>query len=103
MSFRSVLTGLLTSTLLLTASVYAQTTGAGTVVGQVTDQQNSAVPNAEVKLVDASTNTALTTLTNEAGRYVFISVPPAIYNLTVTKQGFSTFRIPNQQVQVGIT
>src|SRR5205807_2389984 len=54
-------------------------------------------------LVDASTNTALTTVTNDAGRYVFISVPPAVYNMTVTKQGFSTFRIPNQQVQVGIT
>jgi Carboxypeptidase regulatory-like domain len=103
MSFRSALTSLLTCSLFLTATVYAQTTGAGAVVGQVTDQQNAIVPGAEVKLVDATTSTALTTITNDAGRYVFVSVPPAVYNMTVTKQGFSMYKLANQQVQVGLT
>jgi hypothetical protein len=101
MNLRFALACLLVCT--LTGVVNAQTTGAGTVVGQVTDQQNAIVPGAEVKLVDASTNTTLSTLSNDAGRYVFISVPPATYTITVTKQGFSGYRLPNQQVSVGLT
>ena len=47
-----------------------------TVTGVVTDQSNAAVPAAEVRLNDLSTNAALTASTNEAGRYIFVNVPP---------------------------
>ena len=89
--------------LLLTVPVYSQTGATGTITGQVVDQQNAAVPGAEVKLLDIATNSAQTTLTNETGRYIFASVSPGVYNLTITKEGFSVYRLAKQSVQVGLT
>src|SRR5262245_4813567 len=63
----------------------AQSTSTGTVSGQVKDAQSAAVPGAEVKLLDPSTNTSRTTITNEEGRYAFVNVPPGIYNMLVSK------------------
>ena len=81
----------------------AQSTTAGTVSGQVTDQQSGLIVGAEVRLSDVQTNTARTAVTNEAGRYSFINVPPGIYDITVSKQGFSQARLAAQTVQVGLT
>src|SRR5260370_36005646 len=61
-----------------TASAWAQATSAGTISGLVADQQNAAVPGAEVKMVDPTTNPARTTITNEVGRYPFINVQPGV-------------------------
>ncbi|HLH19254.1 MAG TPA: carboxypeptidase-like regulatory domain-containing protein [Bryobacteraceae bacterium] len=80
-----------------------QTSNAGTVAGQVTDEQNAAIPGAEVKLTDISTNTPLTTQTNAEGRYVFPQVPPGIYNVAFTKQGFAVFQVSGQSVEIGRT
>jgi len=74
---------------------------AGTVSGLVTDQQNAVVAGAEVQLVDVTTNIATKTATNESGRYIFVSVPPGSYNITIAKTGFSTRRAAAQQVEVG--
>jgi len=82
--------------------VRAQSTSAGTVSGQVTDQQNEAVPGAEVVLRDVATNTSLTTVTNEAGRYTFVNVDPGIYDITVSRTGFKAAKIPGQKVTVGL-
>jgi hypothetical protein len=40
--------------------------------------------------------------TNEAGRYT-IHVAPGLYDITVSKTGFSIYRLSAQQVQVGLT
>ena len=51
---------------------WAQATTGGTIIGQVTDQQNAAVPDAEVTLLDVSASSApRRTSTNAAGRYTF--------------------------------
>jgi len=86
---------------LSTAPAWAQTSSVGTVSGQVTDEQRAVVPGTVVSLVDIGTNAALTTLTNDTGRYTFSSVPPGKYNATFTKQGFQTFQVNAQNVQVG--
>ncbi len=90
--------------LLLSPAVpaWSQVTTTGSVSGQVTDQQNAAIPGAEVKLFEASTNSTQSTVTNEAGRYIFVSVPSGIYDITVTKDGFTAFKVSRQQVSVGI-
>jgi hypothetical protein len=72
---------------------WAQLTSTGSVSGLVTDQQNAVVAGAEVKMVDTATNAALTTATNEAGRYIFPTVNPGVYDLTVSRQGFSRARL----------
>jgi hypothetical protein len=82
--------------------VQAQSTSTGTVSGQVTDPQNSAVSGAEVTLLDVAKNTALTTVTNEEGRYVFVNVHPGLYDLSVSKTGFIRAKAPGQKVTVGL-
>ncbi|HYA98207.1 MAG TPA: carboxypeptidase-like regulatory domain-containing protein, partial [Methylomirabilota bacterium] len=83
--------------------IWAQATSTSTVAGQVTDQQNAAIAGVEVKLVDTATSEALTTITNETGRYVFVNVAAGTYNAVFSKAGFSVFRIAAQQVGVGET
>jgi len=100
--------GFLSSAALLVAalvfsglSASAQSASTGTLSGQVTDAQSAAIPGAALKLTDVSTKIPLSTTSNEAGRYIFVNVPPGTYDLTVTKDGFSTYKASNQQVQVG--
>ena len=86
-----------------TSPSFSQTSTAGTVAGQVVDEQNAAVPGAEVKVTDISTNNALTGTTNAEGRYVFPQVPPGNYNITIAKQGFNSFQVNGQHVEIGQT
>jgi hypothetical protein len=80
---------------------WSQSTATGTVSGQVTDAQNAVIAGTQVKLEDVATNKALTAMSNEAGRYSFINVPPGTYNVTFTKAGFSVYQANSQTVEVG--
>ncbi len=80
-----------------------QATNSGTVVGQVTDPSGAVVVGATVALIDLSTNTPLTTVTNESGHFAFINTPPGNYDVMVTKQGFDRARVQKQHVNVGMT
>ena len=83
------------------ASVRAQTASSGGVTGQVSDPQGAIVPGADVTLTDSTTRSALTTTTNDAGRYNFPVVNPGIYDLVVSKQGFKTAKFSTQWVSIG--
>ena len=85
-----------------THSGWAQTTSMGTITGLVTDQSNAVVPDATVTVTDVATKEARTISTNEAGRYVFVNLPPGTYNITVSKPGFQKTSIPNDVVAVGM-
>jgi hypothetical protein len=85
----------------LSTAVWAQTSTAGTVAGQITDESHAAIPGAQVRVIDTGTGSALQTLTNNDGRYFFTSVPPGKYNISVTKNGFSTYDVNAQGVEVG--
>ena len=87
--------------LLSVPSALAQSASSGTLSGQVTDQQSSAIPGVEVKITDTSTNITHKTSTNDAGRYIFVNVTPATYTLMFTKTGFSARRISGLEVKVG--
>jgi hypothetical protein len=80
---------------------WSQATSSASIAGLVSDEQNAAIPGAEVKLTDSATGIALVTLTNDAGRYVFVSVTPGTYTVLVTKQGFTVFKIDAQKIDVG--
>jgi hypothetical protein len=84
-----------------TTPAWAQSASTGTVAGQVTDQQNAIVPNAEIKMADPSTNVTLTTTSNEAGRYIFVNVQPGTYIVTINHPGFAQARVQAQKVDVG--
>ncbi len=88
---------------LLTASAWAQNAASGTISGQVTDPQGAAIAGAEIKLIDKTTNAVRTFTSNEAGRYTILNVNPGLYDVTVTRQGFSETKLTAQEVQVGLT
>lgn len=90
------------SVLIGSTPVWSQTSGAGTVAGQVTDQQGAAIVGAEVQLIDTATNTPRSATTNEAGRYTFTNVPSGTYNVTVSKTGFALAKVADQKVTVGL-
>ena len=79
----------------------AQTASQGTLTGQITDQQGAVIPGVQVKLVDPSTNSTREATTNENGRYTIPNVQPGTYNVTVTKQGFTTAKLTGQVIEVG--
>ena len=80
---------------------WAQSTSTGTVAGVITDQSGAVVPDAAVRLTDTTTNIARTTTTNKDGRYIFVDVTPSVYNIAITKKGFSTTEAEKQEVSVG--
>ncbi|MCS7024785.1 MAG: TonB-dependent receptor [Bryobacteraceae bacterium] len=66
----------------------------GGIRGQVTDSAGGAVATVKVTITDTSTNVSRSTLTNEAGEYVFSSVPPATYVITAEAPGFKRLERP---------
>lgn len=60
----------------------------GLLRGQLTDPNASAVGGAIVVLVDEATEVTRRTVTNDAGEYVFPSITPATYSVTVEAGGF---------------
>src|SRR5215469_3448150 len=77
--------------------VSAQTTGAGTISGTVSDPTGGVVPDATVLIKNTLTGTELPLATNDAGIYVAPFLPPAGYEITVNKQGFA------KMVRTGLT
>ena len=61
----------------------------GSITGLVKDTSGSAVPGANMTLVDTSTGINITTRTNEAGVYEFPNVRVGSYKVTAEKAGFS--------------
>jgi hypothetical protein len=70
-----------------TSAAHAQN---GKITGRVTDSQGGVLPGATVVATETSTGLHTTLATNAAGIYVFPSLPPGPYRLTVTMSGFRT-------------
>jgi hypothetical protein len=83
-------------------AAWAQSASSGTIAGQISDPQGAVLVDAEIRLVDNTTNTVRTASTNEVGRYTFINVPPGLYDITVSKSGFSQSKVTAQKVEVGL-
>jgi hypothetical protein len=72
--------------LLANRPLYAQFNS--TIEGIVTDQSGAPVPDAKVAIKQVETGIEKNVITNSAGYYVFPSLPPGNYTLTVTAPGF---------------
>ncbi|MFN7923129.1 MAG: TonB-dependent receptor [Bryobacteraceae bacterium] len=70
----------------------------GSLVGNVTDASDAAVPGANVTITNTATNYSREAVTNVTGGYDFLSVPPGSYVLKVTKPGFASYT--GQQVTI---
>jgi hypothetical protein len=66
----------------------AAQSSSATVSGSVRDAQSGTVPNAAVTLVSDRRGTTLTGVVNGSGDFVFPTVPPDVYTLKVSADGF---------------
>ncbi|MCI0663158.1 MAG: carboxypeptidase-like regulatory domain-containing protein, partial [Acidobacteria bacterium] len=69
-------------------AIWAQTAATSTVSGIVSDQNGAVVRGAAVTLTNPSTNASRTAQTNDEGQYVFTSIAPGIYHITINAKGF---------------
>src|SRR5262249_60375023 len=67
----------------------------------VADSQGAIVPGATITLLDTATNQERKQTTNDAGQYLFTSVQPGVYRITVTMQNFRQAVINSQKIDVG--
>ncbi|MBL8214054.1 MAG: carboxypeptidase regulatory-like domain-containing protein, partial [Bryobacterales bacterium] len=77
---------LLLALLLTAASAAAQTTSELT--GAITDATGAAIPGVQLAVINTATNARRETQTNDAGLYRFPFLPPGIYRVEATKDGF---------------
>jgi len=87
--------------LVFSASVFAQDSTSGSIQGTVSDEQGAVVPGASVEARNVGTNFTKTFVTDNDGRFTFLSMPPGRYVLTVTKQGFAKLVQENVELTVG--
>lgn len=93
---------LLVLTLLAAAPARAQRT-TGTILGTVTDASGAVLPGVAVQLTGAPIVGAQTTVSNERGLYRFPALPPGLYDLEFTMQGFTKLHRHEVKVPVGGT
>jgi len=67
----------------------------GSMVGNVTDASDAAVPGANVKITDLSTNEVRTFSANQNGAYNAVNLPAGTYQIEISKEGFRTFSANN--------
>ena len=87
--------------LLLPSTAYAQAAGAGNIQGTVTDPSGAVVPGATVTVVEASTRTSKTAVTDSAGAYTFPNLVVGSYSITVAATGFQTYTSAGNVLEVG--
>lgn len=63
----------------------------GSISGEVRDSQQSVIPNAKVRLVNALQGNARETVTNAEGIFLFQAIQPSTYTLSVEGSGFKKF------------
>ena len=81
---------ILVASLLLCASLFAQSGGTAAISGVVRDPSGSAVPAAHVKATQTDTGLTRTVDSGTDGAYLLPNLPIGPYRLEIAKDGFST-------------
>jgi hypothetical protein len=84
----------------LSLAAAGQSTGTGTLRGQVSDPSGAVVPNAAVAILQSGGPTH-SAKTNNNGSYEIGNLPPGNYTVTVNAQGFNAFIQNDVQVNAG--
>jgi outer membrane receptor protein involved in Fe transport len=85
-----------------TVAAYGQS-ATGQINGTVLDPSGATVAGATVTLINQGTNLATTSRTNASGNYVFLSVLPGTYIISVDQSGFKTSKTAPFDVAVNQT
>jgi len=98
-SIRARISVLFFALLLLTTSLFAQSSG-GSLSGHVTDETGAALPGVTVTATNDATGTTRTEVTAKDGSYHFESIPIGAYTVVADLSGFSTVTTKNVRVNV---
>jgi Carboxypeptidase regulatory-like domain len=79
------------SVVLIFVPIEAFAQGYGTISGTVSDPAGALVPGAAVTAIQAGTGLVLSTTTNGEGTFVFPTLAPSVYDLSVSHAGFETY------------
>ena len=71
--------------------------------GTVTDQQGSRIPGAKILAVESATGLKRETQTTSQGTYQLMALPPGVFTIQFSKEGFSTFQAERVRQIVGQT
>jgi hypothetical protein len=85
--------------LAFSASVWAQS-ATTSLLGTVYDAKGAVVPAATLSIANPATGFSRTTKSDTQGRYQFLELPPAKYDLTVDAPGFATMKQSGIELQV---
>ncbi|HEY2468182.1 MAG TPA: carboxypeptidase-like regulatory domain-containing protein [Terracidiphilus sp.] len=80
---------------------HSQIAGTGNIQGTVSDATGAVITHASVTLTDESTRVKRSTLSDNAGVYVFPGVPVGTYDLSVVATGFKTYVQTRIVLEVG--
>lgn len=82
-----ILSTLFILALALTGSAFGQTTS-GSIAGNLTDPNQAAIAGATVTVSDDAKSFSLSATTDKEGRFVFPTLPPGTYKMTIEAKGF---------------
>jgi len=93
--------GLVLVLLLFAAGAFGQAT-TGSIAGTVQDSSGAVVPKATVKVTSNETGAVREGAANDSGGYSFLRLPPGLYLVRVTAQGFRAAEFKDVSVVVAI-
>src|SRR5262245_48693044 len=97
------ITGLLTLTMLLSPSAWAQLRIVGAISGTVLDTTGAVIADAKVALKDTKTGVTKEASSTHGGTFLFPDLATGLYEVTVTAQGFKTATLTNISVSTNQT
>jgi len=95
----SLVTGGVVSTMLPVSASAQETTGG--VSGVIKDASGAVIASAAVEVSGGALIGVKKLTTNGAGQYRFVNLPPGIYQIKVTAQGFETAKVSDITIGVG--
>ena len=91
---------LIAAAVFLAAPCAVAQTAMATISGRVTDQSNAVLPDADINIIKIDTRISTSAKTNAEGLYVFPSLQPGTYELTVSKTGFRSTTVRELKLDV---
>src|SRR5882672_12776461 len=83
-----------------TVPLFAQTSGTGAITGTIMDSTGAVIPGASIEATNTGTGQQRTVTTGADGTYNFGLLPPGVYSLKVTANGFRTTEVSKLTVNV---